>query len=132
MVWTWAHSARGVLSSGAKCNPGVDLKGLDIPSCQSLFPGNRAEGRRSEWETRLFVEKQMLSTGLHFGSESTGALGKYIIVIPDRDLVVAFVNHTEFPDGPQAAATAEIKKLPDVRVPDMGKLFKPILMAQHQ
>jgi CubicO group peptidase (beta-lactamase class C family) len=33
-----------------------------------------------------------------------GALGKYIVVIPERDLVVAFVNHTEFPDGPQAAS----------------------------
>src|SRR5208337_1417799 len=37
----------------------------------SLSPGNRAEGRRSEWETRLFVEEPMLSTGLHFASEST-------------------------------------------------------------
>ena len=71
--------------------------------------------------------------GLDVGAFSArGALGKYIIVIPDRDLVVAFVNHTEFPDGPQAAATAEIKKLPDVRVPEMGKLLKLILMAQHQ
>ena len=26
------------------------------------------------------------------------ALGKYIIVIPERDLVVAFANHTELPD----------------------------------
>src|SRR5208337_5248424 len=38
----------------------------------SLSPGNRAEGRRSEWETRLFVEEPMLSTGLHFALESTG------------------------------------------------------------
>src|SRR5208337_215179 len=37
----------------------------------SLSPGNRAEGRRSGWETRLFVEEPMLSTGLHFASEST-------------------------------------------------------------
>src|SRR5262249_45760566 len=27
-----------------------------------------------------------------------GAPGKYIVVIPERDLVVAFVNHTEFSD----------------------------------
>jgi hypothetical protein len=27
--------------------------------------------RRSEWETRLFVEEPMLSTGLHFASKST-------------------------------------------------------------
>ena len=71
--------------------------------------------------------------GLDVGVFSArGALGKYIIVIPDRDLVVAFVNHTEFPDGPQAAAAAEIKKLPDVRIPEMSKLLKLILLAQRQ
>ena len=52
--------------------PPASLKGLDIPSRRAVFvPGNRAEGRRSEWETRLFVEEPMLSTGLHFASEST-------------------------------------------------------------
>jgi hypothetical protein len=46
---TGALANLGGLSSGAKCNP-----------------------RRSEWETRLFVGEPMLSTGLHFASESTG------------------------------------------------------------
>src|SRR5271165_2669814 len=54
--------------------PPASLKRLDIPSRRAVFvAGNRAEGRRSEWETRLFVEEPMLSTGLHFASESTKA-----------------------------------------------------------
>jgi len=60
-----------------------------------------------------------------------GALGKYIIVIPERNLVVAFVNHTEFPDDPKAATAEEVKKLPDVRVAEMGRLLKLILLAQR-
>jgi CubicO group peptidase (beta-lactamase class C family) len=59
-----------------------------------------------------------------------GALGKYIIVVPERDLVVAFVNHTEFPDGPQAASAAEVKKLPDVPVAAMSRLLTLLLAAQ--
>jgi CubicO group peptidase (beta-lactamase class C family) len=59
-----------------------------------------------------------------------GALGKYIVVIPERGLVVAFVNHTEFPDGPPAASAAEVKKLPDVPVPAMSKLLTLLLAAQ--
>src|ERR1700691_4686308 len=59
-----------------------------------------------------------------------GALGKYIVVIPERDLVVAFVNHTEFPDGPQAASTAEVKALPDVPVSAMSELLSLLLAAQ--
>ena len=59
-----------------------------------------------------------------------GALGKYIIVIPERDLVVAFVNHTEFPDGPQATSPDEVKELPDVPVPVMSRLLTLLLAAQ--
>jgi hypothetical protein len=59
-----------------------------------------------------------------------GALGKYIVVIPERDLVVAFVNHTEFPDGPQAAPAPEVKELPDVPVSAMSKLLTLLLAAQ--
>ena len=59
-----------------------------------------------------------------------GALGKYIVVIPVRGLVVAFVNYTEFPDGPPAASAAEVKKLPDVPVPAMSTLLTLLLAAQ--
>jgi hypothetical protein len=44
-------------------------------------------------------------------------------------MVVAFINHTEFPDGSQAIA-AEIKKLPDVPIPVMSKLLELLLAAQ--
>ena len=52
--------------------PPASLKGLDIPSRRAVFvpwkPSRRpALGR----ETRLFFEEPMLSTGLHFASEST-------------------------------------------------------------
>ena len=64
--------------------------------------------------------------GLNVGAISArGALGKYIIVIPEPDLVVAFINHTEFPDGPQATSAAEVRKMPDVPVPVMSRLFDP-------
>jgi hypothetical protein len=59
-----------------------------------------------------------------------GALGKYIVVIPERGLVVAFVNHTEFSDSPQAASAAEVKKLPDVPVSAMSTLLTLLLAAQ--
>jgi CubicO group peptidase (beta-lactamase class C family) len=59
-----------------------------------------------------------------------GALGKYIVVIPERNLVVAYVNHTEFVDGPQAASAAEVKELPDVPVSAMSKLPTLLLAAQ--
>ena len=44
--------------------PPASLKGLDIPSRRAVFV---------PWKpsTRLFVEEPMLSTGLHFASEST-------------------------------------------------------------
>lgn len=71
--------------------------------------------------------------GLNVGAFSArGALGKYIIVIPDRNLVVAFLNHAEFPDGPQAASVLEVKKLPDIRVPEMSKLLSLLLLAQRR
>jgi predicted DNA-binding transcriptional regulator AlpA len=68
---------RRALSSGAKCNPRRHGRGsIFLLAEPSLSPGNRAEGPRSEWETRLSVEEPMLSTGLHFASESTGYYDK--------------------------------------------------------
>lgn len=69
--------------------------------------------------------------GLNVDSFSArGALGKYIVVIPQRDLVVAFVNHTEFPDSIGTSAAADLKRLPDVRVEEVGKLVSLLLRAQ--
>lgn len=59
-----------------------------------------------------------------------GALGKFLVIIPDRGLVVAFLNHTEFPDNASAIPAAELKKLPDVPVSNMGKLLELLLAAQ--
>jgi hypothetical protein len=60
-----------------------------------------------------------------------GANGKYIIVVHGRDLVVAFVNHTEFPDGPKANSADDIKKLPDVPLPEMATLLGLLTAAQR-
>ena len=66
---------RGGPEFWGEVQPPASLKGLDILLAEpSSSPRNRAEGRRSEWETRLFVEEPMLSTGLHFASESTAPL----------------------------------------------------------
>src|SRR5277367_4483415 len=42
----------------------------------SLSLRNRAEGGGSEWESRLSAEQTMLSTGLHFTSESTDPMAR--------------------------------------------------------
>lgn len=59
-----------------------------------------------------------------------GALGKFLIVIPDRDLVVVLLNHTEFPPNGSTMSVAEYNKLPTVSVPDMGHLLELLLAAQ--
>jgi CubicO group peptidase (beta-lactamase class C family) len=59
-----------------------------------------------------------------------GALGKFLIVIPDRDLVVVLLNHTEFPPNGATMSVEEYSKLPTVTVPQMGQLLKILLDAQ--
>jgi hypothetical protein len=48
-----------------------------------------------------------------------GALGKYIIVVPERDLVVVYQNHTEFPDD--AAAYSPDQSLYQNVVPGVSR-----------
>lgn len=60
-----------------------------------------------------------------------GALGKFLIVIPDRDLVVVLLNHTEFPHNASTMSLAEYNKLPTVTVSDMGHLLELLLGAQQ-
>jgi hypothetical protein len=76
------------------------------------------------------IPNQLPQKVMEEGISARGALGKYIIVIPERELVVAFVNHTEFPDGPDATSTAEVKKLPDVPIPVISKLLALLLACQ--
>ena len=60
-----------------------------------------------------------------------GALGKFVIVIPDRDLVVVLLNHTEFPPNGSTMSVEEYNKLPTVTVPQMRQLLKILLAAQQ-
>jgi hypothetical protein len=59
-----------------------------------------------------------------------GALGKFLVLIPDRDLVVVLLNHTEFPPNGSTMPLAEYNKLPNVPVADMGHLLTLLLAAQ--
>ena len=59
-----------------------------------------------------------------------GALGKNIVVFPDRDLVVVYVNHTDYPDDASAIPEAELKKLPNMTSAQMGRLLQLILGAK--
>jgi CubicO group peptidase (beta-lactamase class C family) len=58
-----------------------------------------------------------------------GALAKYIVVIPERDLVVVYQNHTEMPD--KSLTEEEIKQLPTIPYSQMGVFLKMILDAQR-
>jgi Haem-degrading len=52
--------------------PPASLERLDIPSRRAVFVPRKPSRRPAfGMETRLFVEEPMLSTGLHFASEST-------------------------------------------------------------
>ena len=59
-----------------------------------------------------------------------GALGKFLIVIPDRDLAVVLLNHTEFPPNGPTMPLAEYNQLPNVSVADMKNLLRLFLAAQ--
>ena len=58
-----------------------------------------------------------------------GALAKYIVVIPERDLVVVYQNHTEYPD--KSLTEKELNKLPTIPYSQMGVFLKMILDAQR-
>jgi CubicO group peptidase (beta-lactamase class C family) len=60
-----------------------------------------------------------------------GALGKFVVVIPSRDLVVVLLNHTEFPPNGSTMSVAEYNKLPTVRISDMSHLLELLLAAQR-
>jgi CubicO group peptidase (beta-lactamase class C family) len=59
-----------------------------------------------------------------------GSLGKYLVVIPDREMVVVYLNHTEWPDDAPLIPEAELNKLPDVNRSQMGSLLKLLIDAQ--
>ena len=59
-----------------------------------------------------------------------GALGKYIVVVPERDLVVVYQNHAEFPDDAAAYDPSRLQRLPNVSAEQMGGLLRRLLDAQ--
>jgi hypothetical protein len=61
-----------------------------------------------------------------------GALAKSIIVVPDRDLVIIYQNHTEFPDAVLRLSDEQINKLPAATRPQMAKLFTLQVEAQNR
>ena len=61
-----------------------------------------------------------------------GALAKYVIVIPDRGLVVVYLNHAEFPDNASAMPAAELKALPTISKNQMSHLLQLLLEAQQR
>jgi len=60
-----------------------------------------------------------------------GALAKYLVVIPERGLVVVYLNHVEFPDNGSTMSAAELAKLPTVSTLQMGHLLELLLRAQQ-
>lgn len=58
-----------------------------------------------------------------------GAGGKYIVVMPDRDLVVVYCTNIDFPDNALHIPAAEIPK--GVTAAEMGHLLKLILQAKR-
>ena len=151
IVVAWGDSARRVKLSSIRKSLLNALYGAPVHDGGYLFlQGGNWNGTQiipADWvrqSTTSYSETTGFGEGFGYGYlwwvhgyglnvdafSARGALGKYIVVIPERDLVVAFVNHTEFPDGPQAASAAEVKKLPDVPVPAMSKLLT-LLLAAH-
>jgi CubicO group peptidase (beta-lactamase class C family) len=60
-----------------------------------------------------------------------GALAKYLVVIPERGLVVVYLNHVEFPDNGATMSEAELAKLPTISTSQMGHLLELLLRAQQ-
>ena len=61
-----------------------------------------------------------------------GALAKYIVVVPDRQLVVVYQNHTEFPDASAGFSDEQISKLPEAKTPQISKFLWLLLDAQER
>ena len=59
-----------------------------------------------------------------------GALAKYLVVVPARDLVIVYLNHAEFPDGPVSAE--DMKRLPSISHEQMSEFLNLILRAQRE
>jgi hypothetical protein len=54
-----------------------------------------------------------------------------VVVIPDRGLVVVYLNHAEFPDNASAMPAAELKALPTISESQMSHLLQLLVEAQQ-
>ena len=61
-----------------------------------------------------------------------GALAKYVVVIPDRELVVVYLNHVEFPDNAWEIDAAKLKALPTISKIQMSHLLQLLVEAQQR
>ncbi len=72
--------------------------------------------------------------GLHLPAVSfsaQGALGKYLVVIPEYDLVISYLNDAEFPDYASQMPAAELNKLPSETLEQFTELVSLILAAKN-
>jgi CubicO group peptidase (beta-lactamase class C family) len=60
-----------------------------------------------------------------------GALAKFVLVVPSRDLVIVYLNHTEFPDDASGLTKETVKHLPTITDDQFGQLVKLLLAAQR-
>jgi len=63
---------------------------------------------------------------------AAGSLAKYLIVIPEREMLVVYLNHTEWPDDAPLIPDSELNKLPDVSRSRIGQFVKLLLDAQRE
>lgn len=64
--------------------------------------------------------------------DAFGALAKYIFVLPERGLVVVYLNHVEFPDDSSRISQGELNALPTVSTSQLNALMNLLLSAQHK
>jgi CubicO group peptidase (beta-lactamase class C family) len=60
-----------------------------------------------------------------------GAMAKYIVVVPDRDLVLVYQNHAESPDDSSKLTEAEYAKLPAPAAAQIEHLLNLIVQARQ-
>jgi len=61
-----------------------------------------------------------------------GALGKNLVIFPSKELVVVYMNHTDYPDDSTSVPEAELRRLPNMGRAQMVKLLQLILEAKPQ
>jgi CubicO group peptidase (beta-lactamase class C family) len=61
-----------------------------------------------------------------------GALAKYVVVIRDRELVVVYLNHAEFPDNASAMSAAQLEALPTISKSQISHLLQLLVEAQQR